>query len=145
MMAPVAVIEAPLDPPRLRAEATDPGAGAIVVFEGCARDHHAGLDVEGLAYEAYVPMAVAELERLRAEALERFSLLRCLIHHRIGPVPLTEAAVVVVTASVHRKEAFEAALWIMDRIKACVPIWKRERYAEGREAWVEGEGRRSKT
>jgi molybdopterin synthase catalytic subunit len=83
-------------------------------------------------------MAEAELSRLRAEALDRFGLLRCAIHHRIGVVPLTEAAVVVGTASAHRKEAFEAALWIMDEIKKTVPIWKRERYSQGGEAWVEG-------
>ncbi len=138
MIEPVAVLEMPLEADRLRAAATDPAAGAVVVFEGCARDHHEGRDVEGLAYEAFVPMALTELERLRAEALDRFGLLRCLIHHRIGPVPLTEAAVVIVTASAHRKEAFEAAAWLMDRIKERVPIWKRERYAEGGEAWVEG-------
>ncbi len=142
MIEPVAVHEMPLDASGLRAEATDPAAGAIVVFEGCARNHHAGRSVEDLAYEAFVPMAVAELGRLRTEALERFRLLRCLIHHRIGPVPLTEAAVVIVTASPHRQEAFEAAIWLMDRIKERVPIWKRERYTEGGEAWVEGMERR---
>ena len=142
MIEPVAVIEMPLETARLRAEATDPAAGAVVVFEGCARDHHGGRSVEDLAYEAYVPMALAELGRLRAEALERFNLLRCLIHHRIGPVPLTEAAVVVVTAAAHRQEAFASAIWIMDRIKERVPIWKRERYSGGGEAWVEGTERR---
>jgi molybdopterin synthase catalytic subunit len=86
-------------------------------------------------------MAEAELERLRREALARFGLLRCLIHHRIGVVPLLEAAVVIVTASAHRREAFEAAAWLMDAIKQSVPIWKRERYAGGGEAWVEGQAR----
>jgi molybdopterin synthase catalytic subunit len=94
--------------------------------------------VENLAYEAFLPMALAELNRLRAEALERFGLQQCLIHHRIGEVPLTEAAVVVVTASAHRREAFEAGMWIMDRIKERVPIWKKERFTEGGEGWIEG-------
>ena len=141
MIHPIAVLEMPLDAVRLREAATDPAAGAIVVFEGCARDHHDGKPVEGLAYEAFVPMAEQELESLRREAMETFSLLCCLIHHRIGTVPLTEAAVVVVTASAHRKQAFEAAAWIMDRIKERVPIWKREHYSDG-EAWVEGTNRR---
>ena len=142
MIEPVAVVEMPLDAIRLRAEATDPAAGAVVVFEGCARDHHQGKSVQALAYEAFVPMAVAELQKLREEALARFGLVRCLIHHRIGPVPLTEAAVVIVTASAHRKEAFEASAWLMDRIKERVPIWKREQYGEGDESWVEGTSRR---
>ena len=142
MIEPVAVHEMPLEAMKLRAAATDPAVGAVVVFEGCARDHHAGQGVDALAYEAFVPMAVAELQRLRTEAMAHFGLRRCLIHHRIGPIPLTEAAVVVVTASAHRREAFEAAIWIMDRIKERVPIWKKESYTQGGAAWVEGTERR---
>jgi len=138
MFPSVAVVNEPLDARQLRREAEDPRAGAIVIFEGCARDHSEGRAVEQLAYEAFVPMAVSELEKLRTEAIERFGLLRCLIHHRLGEVPLTEAAVVVVTASSHRREAFEASAWIMDRIKERVPIWKKERFTNGGEAWVEG-------
>jgi molybdopterin synthase catalytic subunit len=139
MVPQVAVLDGWLDAQALRRAATDPRAGAVVVFEGCARDHHEGHAVESLAYEAFVPMAVAELERLRAEAMERFGLVACLIHHRTGHVPLMEAAVVVVTASAHRREAFEAAMWVMDRIKERVPIWKKERFTEGGEGWVEGQ------
>jgi molybdopterin synthase catalytic subunit len=95
-----------------------------------------------LAYEAFVPMAEAELGRLRDEAMARFGLVRCLIHHRLGEVPLLEAAVVVAASSPHRREAFEAAAWIMDRIKERVPIWKRERYTDGAQTWVEGDERR---
>ncbi len=139
MVRTVAVMAGPLDASALRAAAKDPRAGAVVVFEGCARDHHEGRAVANLAYEAFVPMAVAELEKLLTDAVARFGLVQCLIHHRIGEVPLTEAAVVVVTASAHRQEAFEAALWIMDRIKERVPIWKKERFTEGGEGWVEGQ------
>jgi molybdopterin synthase catalytic subunit len=138
----IAVTEAPLDAAAIRAAALDPGAGAVVVFEGCARDSHQGRPVRQLAYEAFVPMAEAELARVREEAVARFGLLRCLIHHRLGPVPLLEAAVVVAAASAHRQEAFQAAAWIMDRIKETVPIWKREHYQDGTGNWVEGEQRR---
>lgn len=131
----------PLDAVALREAARLPRAGAVVVFEGCARDHHDGRSVEQLAYEAFAPMALAQLSEVRTEAIARFGLEACLVHHRLGVVPLTEAAVVVVTASAHRREAFEAALWIMDEIKRRVPIWKREAYTEGTEAWVEGEKR----
>ena len=130
-----------LDAGSLRAAASDPAAGAVVVFEGTARNHHEGMAVADLAYEAYVPMAEAELDRLRREAMDKFRLCRCLVHHRIGVVPLMEAAVVIVAASAHRREAFDAAAWLMDEIKARVPIWKRERYAGGGEAWVEGQAR----
>ncbi len=131
----------PLDPLALREAARLPRAGAVVVFEGCARDHHGGRSVDQLAYEAFPPMALAQLGEVRNEAIARFGLEACLIHHRLGVVPLTEAAVVVVTASAHRREAFDAALWIMDEIKRRVPIWKREAYTAGDEAWVEGERR----
>jgi molybdopterin synthase catalytic subunit len=139
MVPQVAVLEGPLDASALREGARDPRAGAVVIFEGCARDHHEGRSVETLAYEAFLPMALAELDKLRTEALVQFGLQQCLIHHRIGEVPLTEAAVVVVTASAHRREAFAAGMWIMDRIKERVPIWKKERFTEGGEGWVEGQ------
>jgi molybdopterin synthase catalytic subunit len=135
------VTEARLDAAAVREALLDPAAGAVVVFEGCARDHHQGRAVEMLAYEAFTPMALAELARIREEALRTFALTRCLIHHRTGVVPLTEAAVVVGCSSPHRRAAFEAAAWIMDRIKERVPIWKKENYADGNSAWVEGETR----
>jgi molybdopterin synthase catalytic subunit len=141
MTAQIVVTEAPLDVAAIRAAALDPGAGAVVVFEGCARDSHEGRPVRLLAYEAFVPMAEAELARLREEAMARFGLVRCLVHHRLGEVPLLEAAVVVAASSPHRREAFEAAAWIMDRIKERVPIWKREQYTDGAQTWVEGEQR----
>lgn len=138
MIPTVRVQAQPIEVVALREALRLPAAGAVVIFEGCARDHHEGQAVTSLAYESFVPMAEAELERLRQEAMARFGLEGCVVHHRIGEVPLTEAAVVVGTASAHRREAFEAGLWIMDEIKRRVPIWKRERYVEGAEAWVEG-------
>jgi len=138
----VAVLDIPLDALAMRTLVSDPAAGAVVVFEGTARDHHQDQAVESLAYEAFIPMAEAELRRLRLESMSRFVLCRCAIHHRIGPVPLLEAAVVIAVSSAHRKEAFEAAVWLMDRIKESVPIWKREKYRQGGDAWVEGAERR---
>ena len=140
----VRVAADPLDPGVLRALLTDARAGALVVFEGRARDHHEGRAVLKLAYEAYAPMAEKELEKVRRLALERYGLTGCAIHHRVGEVPLTEAAVIVATASPHRAEAFQAAAWAMDEIKAKVPIWKRETYRDGSEAWVECQHRHTR-
>ena len=142
MIPDVAVLDKPLDATRLRAFVADAAAGAIVVFEGTARNHHEDQAVESLAYEAFVPMAESELWRLRGEAMTRFQLCRCAIHHRIGFVPVLEAAVVIALSSAHRKEAFEAVAWLMDSIKESVPIWKKERYRQGGDAWVEGTERR---
>jgi molybdopterin synthase catalytic subunit len=133
----IAVQEATLDAMALRSVMEDPHAGALVLFEGRARDHHEGRPVLELAYEAYVPMAEKELGLLREQAIERYGLTRCAVHHRIGVVPLTEAAVIVATSSAHRAESFQAAAWLMDEIKQRVPIWKRERYKDGSESWVE--------
>lgn len=140
----IRVAETPLDPEALRALLTDARAGALVLFEGRARDHHEGRSVLKLAYEAYAPMAERELARLRERALAEFGLTGCAIHHRLGEVPLTEAAVLVATASAHRAEAFRAAAWAMDAIKASVPIWKRETYQDGSEAWVECQHRHTR-
>jgi len=137
------VTENRLDAGAIRDTMRDPRAGAVTVFEGCARDHHQGRAVDLLAYEAFAPMALAELGRIREEAVLRFGLLGCAIHHRTGEVPLTEAAVVVACAAAHRGPTFQAVAWIMDRIKESVPIWKREAYRDGDAAWVEGEARRS--
>jgi len=137
------VTEEKLDSAGVRDGLLDPGAGAVVVFEGCARDSHQGRAVDLLAYEAYAPMARAELGRIREAAMARFGLIRCAILHRTGEVPLLEAAVVVGCSSAHRREAFEAAAWIMDRIKESVPIWKREKYLDGGDAWVEGDARKA--
>ncbi len=133
----IRIMDDPLDAFALREAMVDPHAGALVLFEGRARDHHEGRPVLQLAYESYVPMAEKELGLLREKAIERFGLTRCAIHHRIGIVPLTEAAVIVATSSAHRAESFQAAAWIMDEIKQRIPIWKRETYKDGSEAWVE--------
>lgn len=141
MVPMINVTEAPLDSAGIRLAALDPEAGAVVLFEGCARDQYDGRSVERLAYEAFVPMAEAGLRLIQEEAMARFALTRCLIHHRLGAVPLLEPAVIVAASSPHRREAFEAAAWIMDRIKEGVPIWKREHYTDGGRTWVEGSAR----
>jgi molybdopterin synthase catalytic subunit len=114
-------------------------SGAVVVFEGCARDHSMGREVLELSYTAFEPMAIAQLESIRNEAIDKFALNACLIHHRLGTVPLSEAAVVVVCASAHRSEALKAAAWLLDELKEKVPIWKRERYSDNESSWVEGQ------
>ena len=137
----VLVTERSLDAGPIRKVLSNPKTGALVIFEGVARDHYEGQEVLELAYEAFAPMAEKELMELRQQALHQFSLTGCAIHHRLGIVPLQEAAVIIGTSSGHRSQAFQAAIWIMDEIKKHVPIWKRERYCDGREAWVETQER----
>ena len=137
MIANITVAKVKLDVTSIRCAAQDPAAGAVVLFEGCTRNNYNGQSVETLGYEAFVAMAELELESIRQEAMDLYKLNNCLIHHRLGEVPLMEAALVVACSAAHRKEAFDAAMWIVDQIKDHVPIWKREKYVDGTEAWVE--------
>jgi molybdopterin synthase catalytic subunit len=83
-------------------------------------------------------MALAALAGIERDACERFGLFSCAIVHRLGEVPPAEASVVVVVASAHRGPAFDACRWAMDELKRSVPIWKKERFADGGEEWVGG-------
>jgi molybdopterin synthase catalytic subunit len=121
----VRIVEAPLDGPGLMAIVRDPTAGAVVLFEGATRD------VTHLEYEAYAEMAEPLVRQIGEEEAERHGLIAVAVEHRIGRVPLSEAAVLVAASSGHRAEAFAGAKAIMDRIKAEAPIFKCE---EG--AWI---------
>ncbi len=114
---------------------TDSGAGAIVTFIGTARDHNDGRKVIALEYEAYPEMAEKELARLGEEAKKRWHLKQLAIVHRIGPVQLCEASVVIAASAAHRSDAFEACRFAIEEIKKCVPIWKKE-FFEGGEVWI---------
>ena len=113
-----------------------PECGAVVTFSGTARDHAPGRDgVERLEYEAYESQAVAKLAAVAVELRERWpDVGRVALLHRVGVVPIAEAAVLVAVSAPHRDEAFAAARFGIDAIKASVPIWKRETWRDG-ESW----------
>lgn len=110
-------------------------AGAYASFEGWVRDHHGGRAVEGLHYEAYAALAETEGERIVQEALQRFEIVDAACVHRTGSLALGELAVWVGVSAGHRGPAFEACRWIIDEVKARVPIWKHERYVDGENQW----------
>jgi molybdopterin synthase catalytic subunit len=113
-----------------------PRCGAVVVFSGTARDHSAGrVDVSVLTYEAYEEQALPRMRAIAAEARSRWPEIgRMALLHRTGPVSLGQSAVVVVVSAPHRGEAFDAARFTIDALKATVPIWKSETWADG-ESW----------
>ena len=119
----------------VEARVRHPGAGAIVVFVGTTRDNTAGRKVLSLEYEAYRPMADQQLEQVAAEMCERWDLTGVAISHRLGRLEIGEASLVVAVSSAHRKEAFEACHFSVDRIKQIVPIWKKE-FFEGGDVWI---------
>jgi molybdopterin synthase catalytic subunit len=135
------LVDGPIDVERLRQHVMAESAGAVVVFVGTTRRTTANVITLRLEYEAHRPLAIACLRRLQVEAVERFGLEGCGIAHRLGVVEVGEESIAVAVASQHRAAAFAATEWLMDRIKACVPIWKREHTADGRAFWVHGEER----
>lgn len=115
----------------------DPGCGAISTFLGVTRDNFEDKAVEKLSYEAYVAMAEAEMRKLCVRARERWTLAKCLILHRVGEVPVGGASVIIATSSPHREASLAATAWLIDELKATVPIWKKESYKDGHPQWKE--------
>jgi molybdopterin synthase catalytic subunit len=126
----------PIDTTTMLAAATRPEAGAVVLFLGTTREMTAGRRTLSLDYEAYDAMAERKLNELEAEARQRWSLVECVIVHRLGNVPLAEVSVAIVVSTPHRADAFAAGQWLIDTLKRDVPIWKQEHWADGASEWV---------
>ncbi len=125
----------PLDLVGLLAKSHHPEAGAVVLFSGEVRDNHPQTDVDYLKYEAQEIMAAKSIRQILDDAREKFPLKIALAQHRIGKVGISESAVVVITASPHRAEAYSANRYIIDRIKHEAPIWKCEYFKDGTKEW----------
>jgi molybdopterin synthase catalytic subunit len=121
-----------------------PECGATVTLDGYARQWTAGRKTKYLVYEAYEPMALAEMEKLGNEARRRFDISHIGIVHRTGRVEIGETSVVISVSAPHRKAAFEACEWAIRELKRTVPIWKKEVFDDG-EQWVEGEEQSAKS
>ena len=130
------IVDGPLPVAQAYAWAGRPDCGAVVLFSGTARDHSVDRpDVTELSYEAYEDQVVPRLGEVAHELRRRWPAVgRVALVHRVGDVPIGDEAVVVVVSAPHRPEAFEAARFGIDAVKASVPIWKRERWADG-EGW----------
>ena len=135
-MARFSLSEVPFDVATLRAGLLDARVGAYASFEGWVRDHHGGRAVRGLRYESYAELASSEGAKIIAEALERFAIVEARCVHRVGELAIGELAVWVGVSAAHRDAAFAACRYIIDETKARVPIWKRERYADGEVDWL---------
>jgi len=129
------ITETPINPAAMLAQAHDPSAGAIVLFSGETRNLSRGKEVNYLFYEAHPSMASKMVADILKDARERWSLSIAIAQHRIGKVSVMESAVVVITASAHRSEAYAANRYIIDRIKHEAPIWKCEYFADGTSEW----------
>jgi molybdopterin synthase catalytic subunit len=127
----------PLDRNALVTAITHPGVGGIVVFEGVVRDSARGKHIRYLEYDVYPEMATRQIRAIVIEAEKRWGVERVAVAHRVGRLEIGEASVIVVVATPHRAEAFDACRYIIDTLKTTVPIWKKEVATTGEE-WVEG-------
>jgi molybdopterin synthase catalytic subunit len=109
--------------------------GAVVTFEGVVREENLGREVAYLVYDAYVPMVEAEMERIAIEAEQKWGSMGVSMSHRTGRLEIGEVSIVVAVSTGHRKESFESCRYIVDQIKARVPIWKKEVWEDGEE-WI---------
>jgi molybdopterin synthase catalytic subunit len=132
----IALTEEPLPLDAVLAWVVRPDCGAQVLFVGTVRDHAEGREgVTHLAYEAYAEQVQPRLAGVAREARARWPAVgRIVLLHRVGRLAVTESSVVVAVSAPHRAEAFAAARFCIDTLKATVPIWKRESWAGG-EAW----------
>jgi molybdopterin synthase catalytic subunit len=135
-MAIVQFTQDAIDAEAAAALVSAPEFGAVVTFLGSVRGSVGPEKVVRLEYDAYRPLADHRAAEIAAEAEERWPV-RCAIVHRLGPVNVGDGSVVIAVASPHRADAFEACRWLLDELKATVPIWKKE-FTESGACWVEG-------
>ena len=132
----IQITHQPIDTQAVLESVRSEQAGAAVLFLGTTREWTEGRRTLWLDYECYESMAIAELEKLEEEARQRWTLQACTIVHRLGRVDLAEASVAVAVSTGHRRDAFEAGQWLIDRLKEVVPIWKQEHWDDGSTEWV---------
>lgn len=123
---------------QIAAEARRGEDGAVVVFDGIVRNNSRGRRTLYLDYEAYEEMALRQMKELAAEARTKFGVRHVTIVHRLGRLEIGETSVLIVVASAHRAQAFDASRWVIDTLKKTVPVWKKETFVDGA-VWAPGE------
>jgi molybdopterin synthase catalytic subunit len=132
------ITSTPIDPVELLRRVRTNEDGAVLLFTGAVRNHDAGRAVVGLTYDAYEAMAANKLEEICEEVSSRFEVGEIAIVHRVGELAVGDVSVAIAVASPHRDAAYKASRELIERLKREVPIWKRERYTNGDETWLEG-------
>jgi molybdopterin synthase catalytic subunit len=117
------------------AAVSDAAAGGLTLFVGAVRDHDENKSVVGLEYTAH-PTALDRLREVAEDVAREYDVLALAAVHRVGRLSIGDAAVVVAAAAAHRGEAFDASRELIDRLKATVPIWKHQLFADGTDEWV---------
>ncbi|MDR7071994.1 molybdenum cofactor biosynthesis protein MoaE [Fictibacillus barbaricus] len=129
------ICKEPIDNQRVIDQVIHHNAGAVSVFIGTVREMTGDKQTKYLEYEAYIPMAEKQLEKIGEEISDRWPNAKTAITHRIGTLQISDVAVTIAVSTPHRQDAFEASRYAIERIKEIVPIWKKEHYIDGEE-WV---------
>ncbi|MBB6733503.1 molybdenum cofactor biosynthesis protein [Cohnella zeiphila] len=126
-----AILEEPLRTDGVLEQVAHPDHGAALLFVGTTREWTQGSRTVLLEYEAYVPMALRSLREIGEQIASRWPGTLCSIHHRIGPVGIGEASVLIAVSSPHRSDSYDASRFAIEELKRTVPIWKKEVYEDG--------------
>ncbi len=132
-----AITHEPINVNDFRARLLDGDSGALVIFDGVVRNNTKGRHTRFLEYEGYEAMALKTMAQIGREVRDKWAINRLGIIHRLGRLEISESSVVIIVTSAHRRIAFEACQFAIDRLKQLVPIWKKEFFDDG-EVWVEG-------
>lgn len=133
----IELVRTPIRSAEYQALVKSPPDGAVVVFDGIVRNNTKGRGTLYLGYEAYEPMALRQMREIAVEMRRRFAVDGIVLVHRLGRLEIGQTSVLIVVSSPHRAAAFDACRFAIETLKRCVPIWKKEYYADG-EVWVEG-------
>jgi len=138
MSVHAALTSAPVDPASVLKRVGADEDGAVLLFLGTVRNHAESRSVLGIRYDAYEKMGTEVLAQIAREAMERHGVDRVAVVHRTGELAVGEVSVAIAVSSPHRAEAYEASRFVIEEIKKRLPVWKKERYADGEDAWVTG-------
>jgi molybdopterin synthase catalytic subunit len=132
-----AIVTRPIEAAALVLEVGNIAHGAIILFLGTVRDMNDGRAVSGIEYRAYDAMAQLELQRIVAEAADRFDTQEIVVEHRVGELALGEVSVGIAVSHEHRDPAYAASRFVIEELKRRVPVWKKEEYGDGTREWVD--------
>jgi len=137
-MKSVRITRQPISPAQVLASVGGMEAGGAVMFVGTIRRRSGGKTVAGLTYEVYREMAERKMREIEEKVRRKWPVLKIAMVHRYGHLKVGEVSVAVAVSSEHRAEAFEACRFAIDAIKGTLPMWKKERFKGGAQAWVKG-------
>lgn len=132
----IEITQHPIDTDQVLKSVHSDSAGATVLFVGTTRQFTHGKETLKLEYECYEAMALKKMKELHDQAKQRWPIESCAIVHRIGSVGIGESSIAVAVSTPHRTDSFNAAQWLVDSLKALVPIWKQEHWSDGSQEWV---------